>query len=77
MLISVMLPPSLHVPLEVPLHHLVSIRAFASRSTAGDVEAATEPAAITIVVTCMKIQRTNATTRMEMGTEGAMFVKSV
>ena len=61
--------------MEVPIHHLVSIRAFASSSSAGDFEAATEPAAITIVVASMKIQRTNATTRMEMGTEGAMFVK--
>ena len=61
--------------MEVPFHHLVSIRAFASSSSAGDFEAATEPAAITIVVACMKIQRTNATTRMDMGTEGAMFFR--
>ena len=59
--------------MEVPFHHLVSIRAFASSS--GDFEAATEPAAITIVVACMKIQRTNATTRMDMGIEGAMFFR--
>ena len=54
-----------------------SIRAFAYSSSAGDFEAAIETAALTIVVACMKIQRTNATTRMEMETkeEGAMFVR--
>lgn len=58
------------------VHHLVSIRAFASSSSAGDFEAVIETAAL-IVVACMKIQRTNATTRMEMDTmeEGAMFVR--
>ena len=61
--------------MEVPFHHPISIRAFASSSSVGDFEAATEPAAITIVVACMKIQRTNATTRMDMGIEGAMFFR--
>ena len=53
------------------------MRAFASSSSAGDFEAAIETAALTIVVACMNIQRTNATTRMEMETkeEGAMLVR--
>ena len=79
-----MLPQTLHVipgqrqsftlKSEYIFHHLLSRSAFLSCSSADDgSDVATEPAAITIVVSCMKLQRTNAITRMEMETEGAML----